>query len=446
MGLGATRWPAVVTIRTVTVDLLDVNESTLESGVKIAPGGTYSEQLNDAGSFDVTIPYGAAGHDDVDVGILARFTVSGGIGVDFTGRVDQVDKVVASKDKARRQVRIQGRDWVSEWDDALVTPPMGIGSLPHTKIVRWDWTHPELDTSAWTEPVYLGSLFTADLDPLGAPAGPSPGAKDGWDPKGWPDTFTGWIWGDAVDGNDSHPVDDVCYFHLTLPTADGLLVPITTIDDTGQVAFDGAIIDAGQTPPAVQWTQAWASGMRAVTSGDHTVRVRAENRAVAGNPSNLGNPAAFAAVIYQPNVSELMEFDNVIARTGANTGASDDLTDGGQWRALHNPASPPGFDAPTAIQTQLDLVQADGFLPDWTVNAIGTHTVRDDITATVNDTLLSWLRQLAERGICDWRARPGERVLDVWPAGERGDFYTTPGSPPAWTGAHLSQVDVTRRR
>ena len=437
-----------MTARAATVDLLAADGSTLKAGLRVSDL-TYSEELNDAGAFSVTIPAQGtgSGYSDIDVDTLVRFKVDGS--ADFTGRVEQVDRTVDAADQGKSQSVIKGRDWLAEWADAVVSPPAGVGSLPHATEVRFDWTHPELDTSAWTTPVYLGSLFTADLDPLGGAAGTPPTAKSGWAPEGWPDTFTGWISGSGVDGNGSHSTSAVSYFHLTLPCNAGLCVPVFTADDFGQLAFDGAIIDAGQRSPAVQWTQAYGSGMRNVSAGDHAVRVRIENQVVEGNPSNLNNPTCFAAVIYQaldgPS-RESMVFDNVLARTGANTGPSDALTDGGKWRALWSPSSPPGFTAPAAIQTQLTLAQSDGCLTGWSITTHGTFATRDDITARVNDTLLDWLRQLAAQGVCDFAASASSRVLHLWPSGERGDFHTTPGSPPSWGDSQLSQVDVARRR
>ena len=437
-----------MTARAATVDLLAADGSTLKAGLRVSDL-TYSEELNDAGAFSVTIPAQGtgSGYSDIDVDTLVRFKVDGS--ADFTGRVEQVDRTVDAADQGKSQSVIKGRDWLAEWADAVVSPPAGVGSLPHATEVRFDWTHPELDTSAWTTPVYLGSLFTADLDPLGGAAGTPPTAKSGWAPEGWPDTFTGWISGSGVDGNGSHSTSAVSYFHLTLPCNAGLCVPVFTADDFGQLAFDGAIIDAGQRSPAVQWTQAYGSGMRNVSAGDHAVRVRIENQVVEGNPSNLNNPTCFAAVIYQaldgPS-RESMVFDNVLARTGANTGPSDALTDGGKWRALWSPASPPGFTAPAAIGTQLTLAQADGCLPGWSITSHGTFATRDDITARVNDPLLDWLRQLAAQGVCDFGGGPSSRVLHLWPSGERGDYHTTPGSPPSWGDSQLSQVDVARRR
>ena len=438
-----------MTVRSATVDLLAADgTTTLKAGLRVSDG-TYSEELNDAGAFSVTIPAQGtgSGYSDIDVDTLVRFKVDGS--ADYTGRVEQVDRTVDAADNAKTQSVIKGRDWLAEWADATVSPPLGVGVLPHTTLVRFDWTHPSLDTSAWTTPVYLGSLFTADLDPLGGAASPPPTAKSGWAPEGWPDTFTGWIAGAAVDGSGSHAVDAVGYYHLTLPCTAGILVPIFTADDFGQLAIDGAVIDAGQLPPSVQWTQAYGSGLRTVSAGNHTVRVMASNRTVEGNTLNVGNPTCFAAVFYQAITDaarESMVFDNVLARTGANTGPTDALTDGGKWRALWSPSSPPGFTAPAAIQTQLTLAQSDGCLTGWSITTHGTFATRDDITARVNDTLLDWLRQLAAQGVCDFAASASSRVLHLWPSGERGDFHTTPGSPPSWGDSQLSQVDVARRR
>ena len=183
-----------MTARAATVDLLAADGSTLKAGLRF-DDATYSEELNDAGAFSVTIPAQGtgSGYSDIDVDTLVRFKVDGS--ADFTGRVEQVDRTVDAADQGKSQSVIKGRDWLAEWADAVVSPPAGVGSLPHATEVRFDWTHPELDTSAWTTPVYLGSLFTADLDPLGGAAGTPPTAKSGWAPEGWPDTFTGWISG-----------------------------------------------------------------------------------------------------------------------------------------------------------------------------------------------------------------------------------------------------------
>ena len=90
-------------------------------------------------------------------------------------------------------------------------------------------------------------------------------------------------------------------------------MPVFTADDFGQLAIDGAVIDAGQTQPAVQWTQAYGSAC-ATSPARTTVRVYISNRTVEGNGLNVGNPTCFAAVFYQALVDsarESMVFDNV---------------------------------------------------------------------------------------------------------------------------------------
>ena len=68
------------------------------------------------------------------------------------------------------------------------------------------------------------------------------------------------------------------------------------------------------------------------------------------------------------------------------------------------------------------------------------------VIARVNDTHLGFFKQSWASGWAEVRARPGSRVLDAYVWGKRGDFWTSPGSPPAWGTSNASQVDVTRRR
>lgn len=436
-----------MTIRAITVDLLNADGTSSQAGLKYVGGQTwYAEELNDAGAAQVVLPDSTAGATTATNDMLVRFKVDGT--ADFTGRIEAVERVVKSTKPSDRLVTIRARDWLAEFADAVVDPPLGVDNLPAATVVRFDWTHPELDRSAWTEPVFLGSLFTADDDPFDDPVQAPITSKDGTGVDGWPDVFTGWIWSDDVDGNDSHAAG-TSYFYLPLTLAAGVFLPIFTADDYGELAVDGVVLDAGVEPPAVMWRQARANGIDSVSAGTHHICIKATNDARYGTTDN---PGAVAFTAYQDVTSLLLELDNVVARTGLGTDSGDPIL-GGDWVCLDNPADPPGFTWGHAFRLLFDAAQDAGCLTGWTLgfdddeDSDGTAwPVTDAITATVNSTLLDFLTQSHARGFCDFAARPGSRVLDAWLFGGRGTFHTNPGSPPSWGNSSLTTLEATRRR
>lgn len=433
----------------VTVDLLDTDETVVVSGLRVDGKQTsYSDEVADAGTGQVVIPYGVDGFDDVNEDSLLRFKVGGT--VDWTARVvPPLDKTVAAKNWSDVQLVVRCADWLSEFDDHLIQPPMGRGVLPEWSEVAYDWRHPIVPLTGAVAPTYLGSMFGGDVDPLGGSVTPQPAAKTGWPAQNWADVFTGWNSGAAVDGSGSHPVDAVCYATVDLPVATGRLNGQFSADDFGELAVGGVIVSR-----CSDWTKAQDWGLDSVTSGTLTVRLRVLNDIVAGNPTNVHNVLAWAVTVWQATGSDqFKQLGNVLARTGSDTGASDPLTLGGKWSALWSPVSPPGITVARAVRHQFELAQAAGGpAGDWTLDFSdtldsngSTLTARSDITARVNDTNLAWFRQLSARRIADLSADPTTRKLRLHLPGERGDFHTTPASPPTFTGQHLSQVDVARR-
>lgn len=437
-----------MTVRAVTVDLLAANETSIHAGLRYVGTKTwYSEENGDAGAGELVIPDAATGASSLDTDLLLRFKQGGT--TDYTGRIESVTAVRRANDPSSKLVTVRFRDWLAEFDDAVVDPPCGVDSLPAATEVRFDWTHPQLDRTGWVAPTFVGALFTGDLDPFGDPLTDPPlTAKDGAEVEGWPDVFTGWIWSDDVDAFDSHPAE-TSYFYLPVTATAGPLMTVFTVDDYGQLAIDGALVDAGVEFPAVQWQKAWASGVSAVTAGTHHIAIKATNDGAFGTTNN---PGAVAFVAYQQATSTWLEFDNVIARTGNDPAGTDPLT-GGDWLCLDAPANPPGFTFGHAFRLLFDAAQDAGCLVGWTlgfgdVNDSNGNAwpVTDTITAKVSDTLLDFLRQSHDRGLCDFGARPGSRVLDAWQWGERGTYWTSPGSPPSWGDHNVAQVTASRRR
>ena len=135
-----------------------------------------------------------------------------------------------------------------------------------------------------------------------------------------------------------------------------------------------------------------------------------------------------------------------IARWLEQMGTSDYVMGAG-W------STPPGFTWGHACRLLFEQAQAEGHLVGWSLgfnddtdSGGQAWPVSPEITATVNDTLLAFLRQSNARGFCDFAARPGERVLDAWRWRERGDFWTGPAEPPVWADGQLTQASGSQRR
>lgn len=434
-------------INRAQIDILDADETAIDTEVE-AVSVSYTEDDSDAGAFELVLPDTVTLPNDSDV--LVRVTLNGST-VDYTGRAELTTKVVKGLTPDRQVITLKGRDWVCEFDDAPVLPPMGVGNKPAARVVRFDWTHPFLDVSEWNVPFYLGSLFTSNIDPFGDAADPPPMAKVGYNPQGWPDVLTGWIWSSDVNENFSHEPGDVSYFDLAVFCQAGPLIPIFTADDTGALAIDGVEIDPGIEPPGVQWTQAYASGIASVSTGVHRIRVKAQNTEFDGQ-AGFYNPGAIALTLYQQVTSTYFEFTNVIARTGKNVSSPDPLQGGG-WVALASPAAAPGFTWGHAFRLLFEIAQGQGHLTGWSLgftdqvdSAGNPWSVSSEITATVGDSLLAFLRQSNARGFCDFAARPNQRILDAWRWQERGTFWSSPEVPPVWDDDNLSELSATRRR
>lgn len=435
------------TERTYTLDILSEDASSVEaSGVRYETGAAFhTDELSNAGAFSVKIhesrPEAAAAVTSNHI----RFKVAGQ--PDRTGRIEQVDKVPVARKPSERVRVVKGRDWLCHFDDAGVDPPLGVNSKPAVPLIRFDWTHPALDTSSWTTPVNLGPLFTANRDAFGDPYVGVEGMRD-ITPEGWPDVFTTWYWGEAANINGSHETQN-CYFHVETDTLDeGPFVPVFTGRSKAQLAFDGAVIDPGVDLPSEQWTKCVASGIQEVSATTHVLRMKVEH---IWDPGSNPNPGAVALVCYQPTVSNIMSFQNVVLRTGDQPGGVD-YNRGGNWKCFHDSGAPK-FTIGEAFRILFEQAQAHDALQGWTlgftdtVDSRGTAwTPTDILTANIDQSLLDVM--VAWHDLSEWEfaARPDEKVLDAWVFGQRGNYYTSPVSPLSWDGDNVYRVDAQENR
>jgi len=450
------------TPRKVTVDLYTgANPPVLIDADIPVTGGYYTDDDSEAGPAEITVPeLGFPSVTSATEGTLLRFNVDGT--PDRTAIVERVKVVVRDVNPASKLRTLTGRDWMAEFDDAVVDPPLGILNLPSAATIRFDWTHPMLDRSSWISPTFIGAVHKGDIDPLGGAASTAWLGKNGQSPRGWPDVFTGWIWSSATSGPPTynHPLG-TSYFYLpvnfvtsgfvkgTNCKANEPFVAVFTADDYGQLAFDGAILDSGAEAPAIQWERTTVSGLPTVSAGTHHICIKADN--TYGAAAYDVGAVAFSA--FQNITSPTFDWvNNCVIRTGLNV-TSTDMTQGGRWKCLNYPASPPGFTAGKAFRILFEKAQAQGALPGWTLGFTDTNdsrgnawTVTDTLTATANNTLLSVIKQWHDEGYWDVASRPGSRVLDAWRWQERGDFYTTPANPLEWNDDHLSNLVIEGKR
>ena len=444
-----------MTAHVVRVDVLGPGGSP---NVPVIPGAWFEEtDTAEPGAFEVRIPETAPQAAGLTVGNLVRFNVGGT--PDFTGLIEDVQVTVRGLRPADRVRTARGRDWLCEFDRALVQPAMGRASKPAVGEVRFNWTHPAMRTPTGypglVNCVNIGSVLSADrglIDPLPQS---SPQSNLGAIPAGVPDAFLRWYWSQQP----PHPPGTV-YFFGRLNLAAGFVVICWTCDNIGRLSFDGATIDEGSRFPASQWGEMTAVAVDNVSAGFHYIHAKVDNYA----PWRTDNPGGFAVVAYQPlDGSDRLVFDNVVFRTerqsigvqasgtfgSATSGDLKIQREGGGWRCLPYPASPPGFTVGKAFRLMFDQAQAAGALPGWTlgftdtVDSAGAAWTVDDLkVAKVNDTLTQVMQQWTGQGFAEFGADPATRTLHAWRWGTRGS-YPTPVV--AWLDDQLTSL-TTRDR
>lgn len=395
-------------------------------------GTYYSNEDSDAGAFQVDMALADVADLSIslDEGTTVAFEVDGT--VRRTGIIEKPRSTPKHADRSKRIVTITGRDWLAEFDRVRVAPPRGWGSSPAVSMVQFNYLHPHMDRSSWILPAHIGGLFNGDRDPFGATPPAPATSKPGQHPRGWPDVFTGWISATAVDGNGSHALGSKHYFYLPILLAAAPLTLITTADDYGTTGFDGALVDPGTNPPGVQWTEGWGNGIEDIDAATHYVTARVVNIGKAFNPTNSGNPACFAAVLYQEVANPYLVYGNVVARTGLNVSGGNPL-EGGDWLCTYRTAAQaePGFTPGRAFRLLFEQAQSIGFLTDWTLDFTDTLDSNGDawaetsiLSARVNDdSLLDVIRSWHDLGVWDVWADGQTRTLHATAWGHRGNWY-----------------------
>jgi hypothetical protein len=241
---------------------------------------------------------------------------------------------------------------------------------------------------------------------------------------------------------------------------------VWTADDIGELAFDGAVVDSGAQPPAIQWQRCASVGIPELSVGTHHICAKVTNLPfdLYGGAYNVGS---FALCAFQPLESNGFDpVENLVIRTAAFPNGSNLIT-GGRWDCIFTffndqddpdsgttPAAP-GFTVGRAFRLMFERAQLAGHLPGWTLSFDDNDDtdgnawpVTDTLNAKVSSTLLDVIRQWHDEGHWDVAARPGTRVLDAWRFGERGNYSPDPLNinPLTWSDVHLSEVTVEGQR
>ncbi|MFZ4431619.1 MAG: hypothetical protein ACOYOQ_00330 [Microthrixaceae bacterium] len=441
-------------------------------------GDYYQEDDSDVGAFGLSVAATDTNADKVEEGAYITYRVTESEDtdpdfstepVDYVGVVEKVRVRVRDRNPGQLIREATGRSLFGELERFLVQPPLGRFQKPTPLEVRFDWTHPanrggvpglvgvEPQRSGLAYPTYQGSVFTADVAiflgvPYTHPSSPQGRLKAS--PDGWPDPLGAWIWSRAADGNGAHPAG-TSYFFGIIETFQLPMAAVWAADNNGALAVNGAVVDAGATPPASQWKQAAAIGIPEVTAGPTYIAARVENRA----PYGPRNPGGFAFVAYQPIVSERFEFDNSVARTSNYTtteyvygAGSTNLTNcklGAGWKCLDYPASPPGYTVGHAMRLLFRTIETYGGSTGWTLGFTdtldsngNTWEVTDGLVARVNDSIAEVCRQWSAQGRASFGVDWENRVLLAYRWREQGSY---PSSSVTWTDDHLFGMTVEGR-
>ncbi len=405
-------------MRYITVDVLNPARTTLHANVPVA-SAQYGAETSDAAACKLTVPADHPAAASLVPGNLVRFRAN--------GTTDGMFVIVTTKEGVirprgeQRTLEVQGRDVLILLDDAPVTPTFGIESLPATTEIRFNWTHPALNRSAWTTPVPIGAVWGATIDWTDAPAAAT--APGQWNaPTSHTDPAAYWVWNQAVNGSFSHPPGTVFFHYDMVVTTETIAAFVWTADDRGALAIDGVVIDPGVDAPSAQYTQARIAAVR-LTPGLHTLDIRATNELWLGAGGAYAQGRVCLTAYQLPSATSRLKADTVWFRTGATNPG---------WKCLGYPGSEPGFTVPHATRLLVERAQADGHLAGMTLGFTDTTwstgasaPIGSELTARTQDSIFDTLRAWSSLGLCDFAMDPAANTLRLWPhQGRPGNSYT----------------------
>lgn len=389
-----------------TVEVDNSGWTSLPSASKV----TFSARLNEPGDCSMSVPL--ARTTDVPLVVLNRRAL---VKVDgaarHAGRIKPQSREIITKAGASRWFTFNAPGMLSEWGDATVLPPFGPDVTPSTSQRVFNWACPEIDDATW------GTDWT-DV-----------AAITGIDGRPWanPDALSRRIW--AASG-------DKVYARRRLSVTAGRIYPFFTASSGWHRQWVGGVAPVeGEKSPMPSDEFSRRSVPKFSATGDVVFGIESERLDGSTTPWLNG-------VVYE--LTSVVSGELTTSTFLSHTGLIPSTPDHDPWKVSTTPTGPtPG----RIIRALLEEAQALSLLTGWTLDfdddVDSNGNAWDAVTEVVLDvgmTLLDALTRMAETEIDVAAPSDGTRVLSAYRWRERGDFHTSPATPPKLCGERFGTV------
>lgn len=319
--------------------------------------------IRDVGAGRVVLKFEDPQADNIAEDDVLQFFIDGEIAGAMIA--ERYEEVVVDDGEEADQVWIwEGPTTLGVFNRGLINPPGGAGRSPWTDDVTFNYTHPDHDSSGWTNATTVCTVEYAQLNASNVPATPDVDGRWGylqvWAPdfpqhalSGVGSGTTEILW--AFDGTTDGLTTGVgtCYFVSEVGSFicpyDGDYWLFFACDNTGQVHIDGKpIIGAGTAVPgsiANPSTSGFSTTTKAkvnLSAGEHKIAFAIDNSPPPGAP----NPGGFSAAVYIPGYPPTLIWESTSSTVVVEPYA----------------AEPPGMTATHVLRVVIEAEQALGFL------------------------------------------------------------------------------------
>lgn len=359
---------------------------------------TFQEQLASIGTGSVALHNADPDLAQVwDHECVVRFEVAGRAA--FTMIVNDVNHTaITAGEEVDEVTELTGRAHISVLEESVVYPPRGPDRLPFSDERLFSWPATDFNDATW------GTAAVMAINNA-IPAG-----NDGWWASAeFPDPSAAWIWAPGTSANLTPGAPEgTCYFrHSFNLNADASLLVYATIDNGGNLFFDGAplIEEMGDL------TQVYDGVLDGVTAGTHTIAVEGVN----GNEVD-GSQTPGAIIVSVWKIGPDGDPYELVTNTAAGT-----------WKGVFYPPRPPGMTPGEVIRRVITEGQIRGCFPqiqrafnDNVDSAGRPWPVVGDISTKIGTNLWTFIgEEMASTYVDIWMS-PGDFTLYAWVVGTRG--------------------------
>lgn len=326
-----------------------------------------------------------------------------------TTRIVRPQRVTVTEREGVDEVTtLQGPGILDDPSKSVVGAPLEPGVTPVGLEMRFDWTSPLLDRSAWPSVVDRALVSDGTVPPLGQWGRPST----------WLNCTQRWM---AIDAG-AAGVDDslepwYLYASFTLPYPAKIML-VGSFDDTFVMALDGVVVMDPVADPGDSADETWVRVFDNVPAGTHRVAIKADNVPRLGP----GNAAMGLCNVYQEVLTATgWEWDLVLQSGTA-----------GGWKCLHPSEPTPGFTVGRIIrELKARAAALNEPFGDWTldftdsVDSDGATWPKHPVRFDAKLDQLAALTQMRDAGLCEFLADKESLTLHAWVAGGAGWARTT---------------------